>query len=96
VVQHVLSTRQQTAALIDQVNTLVASKALKRSNGRTLTTKLNDAIHGLDKGKTQTGVGKLTGFVKQVNALKEQRKLTTSQAQPLIDAANQAIASAGT
>jgi hypothetical protein len=77
------------------VGALVASRALKRADGRTLTTKLNDAIHRLDKGKTQTGVSKLTGFVKQVNVFTKQRKLTSAQAQPLIDAANQAIASAG-
>jgi type VI protein secretion system component Hcp len=95
-VQHVLSAQQQTAALIGQVGALVGSKALKRADGRTLTTKLNDALHGLDKGKTQTGVSKLTAFLKQVNAFKKQRKLTSAQAQLLIDAANQAIASAGT
>jgi hypothetical protein len=59
-----------------------------------LTVKLNAAIASLDASNTTAAVNHLNAFINQVIALHQARKLTSAQAQPLINAANQTIASA--
>jgi hypothetical protein len=88
--QTVLSAQQQSQLLVNQVNNLVNSGALNSGNGNALTGKLDDAIASLAAGDTAAGVKRLNQFIQLVRT----RKLTAAQAQALIDAANQAIASA--
>jgi hypothetical protein len=59
-----------------------------------LTEKLTDAKEKLVAGNVNAGVNKLKAFINQLNAFVNSRRLTGAKAQILIDAANQAIASA--
>ena len=72
----------------------VGGGVLNGGNGNALTVKLNNAISSLNAGKVNTAVNQLNAFINQVLAFLSAGKLTTAQAQPLIDGANQAIASA--
>ncbi len=92
--QTVLSAAQQTTLLVNQVNGLASSDVLNPSDAGSLTEKLNAAKVSLDTGKTNAGVNQLKAFINQVNAFVRSRRLTAAQGQLLIDAANQAIASA--
>ena len=92
--QTVLSAQQQAALLVGQVNTLVSSGALSSGMGNALTAKLNAATASLNAGNASAGVNQLNAFINQVLALVRSGRLTDAQAQPLIEAADQAIASA--
>lgn len=80
--------------MVKPVNTLVSTGALSSSNGSALTTKLDNAIANLNGGNKTAGVNQLNAFINQTNAFVNSGKLTSAQAQELIDEANQAIASA--
>src|SRR4029077_5056268 len=92
--QTVLTAQQQSAVIVNQVNTLVSSGVLNSGNGSALTTRLNNAITNLNGGNKNAGVNQLNAFINQVNAFQNSGKLTAAQAQALINEANQAIASA--
>ena len=48
----------------------------------------------LNAGNVKAGLNQLNAFINQVSAFVNSHRLTTAKAQTLIDAANQAIASA--
>jgi hypothetical protein len=93
-IQAVLSARDQIVLLIGQVDHLVNDGVLNGGNGNALTVKLKAALASLDAGKTSTAVNQLNAFINQVVGLLNSSKLTADLAQPLLDAANQAIDSA--
>jgi hypothetical protein len=93
-VETVLSAQEQTTLLIGQITNLVNSGVLNSGQGNALTSKLNNAITNLNAGNTTTAINELNAFINQVNAFLNAGKLTTAQAQALIGAANQIIASA--
>lgn len=90
----VLSAQEQVALVESQVNTLVTTGVLNGGNGNALTAKLDSATANLSAGKTAAGVNQLNAFINQVNAFQKSGTLSGAQAQALIAAANQAIASA--
>jgi hypothetical protein len=67
---------------------------LNSGNGNSLTVKLKSAITNLNAPNTTAGVNQLSAFINQVNAFQQSGKLSADEAQALIAAANQAIASA--
>jgi hypothetical protein len=92
--QTILSAQQQDTTIVNQVNSLVSASVLSSGNGSALTTKLNSATASLNAGNTTAGVNQLNAFINQVNAFQKSGKLTSTQAQALIAAANLAIAAA--
>ena len=56
---------------------------LRRGTEKSLTSKLNDVIHLLDKGNINGAIHKLMDFINQVEALRE-KKLINEQADYLI------------
>jgi hypothetical protein len=90
--QTVYSAQQQMSATTTQVNTLVSGGVLNSGNGSALTTKLSSATASLQAGNTTAAVNQLNAFVNQVNAFQKSGKLTTAQANALLNAANLAIA----
>src|SRR5262249_12605969 len=53
----------------------------------------NNALANLNSGNTNAGINQLNAFINQVNAFKNAGTLSSSQAQALTSAANQAIVS---
>lgn len=92
--QTVLSAEQQTALLLNQVDALVANGSLSSGDASSLKAKLTSALASLDAGNDAAGVNKLNAFINKVNSLVNSHNLSGESAQALIDAANQAIASA--
>jgi hypothetical protein len=92
--QTVISAQQEVALTVNQVNTLVTSGALNAGNGGALNTKLDSANTSLNGGDTTAGINQLNAFINQVTAFQMTGKLTSAQAQSLINAANLAIAAA--
>lgn len=76
------------------ITSLVNSGVLKDGNGNALTTKLDNATASFNSRNVNAGVGQMNAFINQVNAFLNSGKLTTAQAQVLINAANAIIASA--
>jgi len=93
VTQTVLSAAQQITLLVNRVDALVTSGVLS-GDASGLTAKLDSATASLNTGKVNAGVNQLNAFINQVNAFVNSRRLTKAQAQTLIDAVDQAIASA--
>jgi hypothetical protein len=81
--------------LINQVHDLVTSRVLNKGNGDSLIDKLNAANRNLNTGHKKPAVEELKAFINEVNAFKKARKLTSAQAQPLLDEASIIIASVG-
>jgi hypothetical protein len=95
--QTVRSAADQTVLLSAQVNALVKSGVSSSQEANGLTPKLNAALASLSADNVKAGVNQLNAFLNHVNAMLKRPKLTQEQAQQLqalIDAANQAIASA--
>ena len=92
-----LTPRQGTAGLIDQVHSLVAQGALSDGQGNALIAKLDGVIKQLEKGKTKSAVNELKAFISQVNDFMNSTPpiLMPAEGQPLIDAANAIIAALG-
>ena len=88
----ILSAQQETALMVDQVNSLVTAGSLSSGNGdgnaNALTSKLTSAIASLNGGNTTVGINQLNAFINQVAAFQNRGKLTSAQAQALISAAN--------
>jgi len=89
-----VTAQQEDALIVSQVNTLVSAGTLNTGNGNALTTKLNSATASLNAGNTTAGVNQLNAFINQVTAFQRTGKLTSAQAQSLINAADSAIAAA--
>jgi hypothetical protein len=91
VIQTVSSARQRVALLAGQVGGLVSHGVLNAGNGNALTAKLNAAAASFDRGDTTAAVNQLNAFINQLIALLNSKKLSAAQAQPLLDAAYQAV-----
>jgi ABC-type transporter Mla subunit MlaD len=76
------------AALVAQIQALVAASTLTQSQGNALINKLNQVAAKLDNEQTAAACGQLGSFVNQVNAFVNNGSLTPAQGQALIDAAN--------
>ncbi len=85
------SPREQIQQIKVEVDDLITHAALNKGQGNALTTKLDGALAKLDRGNTKAAANQLRAFVNQVQAFRKSKKLTTSQAQLLIDAANRVI-----
>jgi hypothetical protein len=92
--QTVLSATQEIALIVDQVNALVTTGILSSGDAIALTVKLKNAITNLDSGKTADGVNLLNALINQVNAFLKSKRLTSTEAQTLISAIDEAIAAA--
>ena len=91
----VLSAQDQLDNLIDDVlDDLVTNGPLNNGQGNALTSKLQNAINKLNQGNINAGINQLNSFLNQINSLVNSGTLTPAEAQPFIDAANAAIASA--
>ncbi len=73
------------------INTLVNTGTLNNGQGMSLLVKLNASLTNLTSDPSTT-VSQLQAFIHQVNAYLRAGLLTKIEAQPLIDAANNAIA----
>lgn len=82
----VLSPQQQAAAIQQQVNTLVTSGVVNKGQGNALFVKMNLKGNGGDIGRVQ-------GFINQVNALLQAGILTEEQANLLLNAADSLLMS---
>jgi hypothetical protein len=74
------------------VTALISANGLKAGEANALTAKIDTAIKKLDAGKEKPARKALDAFLKQLAAYVKARRLTGSQAQPLIDAVNDVIA----
>jgi len=90
----VLSPQEQLRNLCTEAGELVDSGVLNAGQGNSLCVKLTRATEHLDQGDITTGVNQIQSFIHEVEAFLKANILTGLQAQPLIDAANAAIASA--
>jgi polyhydroxyalkanoate synthesis regulator phasin len=88
----VLSPQQATQALGNTVNALVSQGVLNQGEGNALTSKLQAAIQQMNNGNGNAARNQLQAFINQVNALMNSGRLSASQGQALIDAANNLIA----
>jgi len=73
--------------LEDTVVDLVDANVLKRGQGQALTSKLEAAIHQLDRGMNRAAGNQLGAFINQVRAIVRARVLTEQEGQALIDEA---------
>ena len=74
----------------------VGTPGLNGGNTNALSSKLNHAINSISQGKINVGVNQIEAFINPVNTLVNSGKLTQSEADDLIAAANAAIVSAET
>jgi len=81
----------QIMALRAEVEHLVDVGVLKKGQGHALMTKLDGALQKLERGNTRAAANQLHAFVNQVEAFHKARKLTTAQAQPLLEQARDVI-----
>ncbi len=90
----VLSFQQATLNIIINVQGLIDG-TLNQRDASGLIRKLEQAITKLDRGKFASAISKLQDFIAQVNDFISAGKLTAAEGQPLIDAAQEIIASLG-
>jgi hypothetical protein len=83
-----LSATQEVARLENQVKALINAGVLNGTQGNGLLSKLSAAKAALSKNKTATVCSNLQEFINKVVDLRASGKLTTAQAQPLLDGAN--------
>ncbi len=81
----------QITALRADVEHLVDVGVMKKGQGHALMTKLDGALQKLERGNTKAAGNQLHAFVNQVEAFHKAHKLTTAQAQPLLDQARDVI-----
>jgi hypothetical protein len=89
----VLSAQDQILLLTQEVTGLVNSGVLNAGVGNALISKLNNAIQSINNGQTNAGDNQISAFIHQVNSLANSGRLTDDQAESLIAAADQIIAS---
>ncbi len=87
--------RAQIMALRAEVAQLGEVGASKKGPGHALMTKLDGVLQKLEHGNTEAAANQLHAFVNQVEAFHKARKLTTAQAQPLLDQARDVIEQMG-
>jgi hypothetical protein len=80
--------------LSTQISALTQSGALTANQAAGLTSKVTAADQSLNNGKLTPAVNQLNAFINQLNAFVKSGTLTSAQAQPLIDSANQLISAA--
>jgi hypothetical protein len=78
----------QIAALIAQIEALVAGGDLAQNKANPLLTKLNQVLDKLEREQTSAACGQLGAFINQVNAYIGNGTLTAADGQALIDATN--------
>lgn len=83
---------QQVEQIADQVQGLENDGSLNTGQARSLVNKLNVATAMLNDGKSRPAANLLEAFVEQVRAMIDGGVLTPAEGQPLIDAAEAAIA----
>ena len=83
----------QIANLTAAVNNLVTTAGLSSGNAGALTAKLDAALQQIENGNPGAAINPLNAFKNQVRALVNSKRLTSAQAQALIDAANALAAS---
>jgi predicted outer membrane repeat protein len=77
-----------------EIATLTQSGTLTADQAAGLTSKLQAARQSLNNGKFTPGVNQLNAFINQVNAFVKSHTLTSAQAQPPLDGANELITAA--
>ncbi len=80
--------QDQIAALIAEINALVAGGALAPNKANPLVTKLEQVVDKLDREQTAAACGQLGAFINQVTAYIGNGTLNAAQGQALIDATN--------
>jgi hypothetical protein len=88
----VLTPQDAAQAIIGNVTDLVNQGMLSSGVGNALIAKLQAAIQQADLGHDTAAINQLQAFIDEVNALMRSGSLSTSEAQALIDAANNVIA----
>lgn len=83
--------REQIQAVKAQVKQLRTSKTLNKGQSNALMTKLDSALAKLERGNKKAAANQLHAFVNQVQAFHHGKKITTAQAQPLLDKAHNII-----
>lgn len=71
---------------VSEIETLVVAGDLNNGNGNALTSKLENAVAKIDKGKTNAASNQLNAFINQINDFVDSGKLTSQQGQDLVDA----------
>ena len=89
----VVSTTAQggAQAIANQVNGLMAQGVINSGQNNSLVTKLQNAIAMTNAGKINGAIGKLEGFIHEVNALENSRRLTGAQGSALTSAATSVV-----
>ncbi len=90
-----LTPEEQIAALIAEIEALVAEGELAANKANPLITKLEQVANSLEGEQTSAACGQLGSFINQVNAYIGAGTLTAGQGQTLIDAANDIRADIG-
>lgn len=88
----VQTSQQATGAIIAAVAALHSQGVLNRGRSNSLTAKLQRAINKMNAGNDVSAIAKLDSFIDEVNDLLSSAALTSSQATPLIGAAEAVIA----
>jgi hypothetical protein len=90
-----ITTPDSAATNLDsQISALATAGTLTASQASGLTSKVTAADGSLNSGNLTPAVNQLNAFINQLNAFVKSGTLTSAQAQPLIDAANQLISAA--
>jgi hypothetical protein len=84
--------QQETETIIDAVNALYSDPALNRGQDNSLVVKLQHAIVNMNAENNTAAIDNLNSFVGEVNDLLSSGVLSSSQAAPLISAAQGVIA----
>jgi len=71
---------------VSEIETLVDAGDLNNGNGNALTSKLENAVAKIDKGKTNAAANQLNAFINQINDFVDSGKLTFQQGQDLVNA----------
>ncbi len=86
-----LTPEEQIAEMRMKVAELVDDGVLNKGQGNALTTKLDGAMAKLDRNNKKAAANQLKAFVNQVEAFQKSKRLTRTQAQPLLDTARNVI-----
>jgi uncharacterized repeat protein (TIGR03803 family) len=81
-----------TLAALNQVNAFFSQGAINRGQDNSLVVKLQNATAMINAGKINGAIGKLEGFINEVNALVNSGRLTGAQGSALTNVAESVIA----
>src|SRR5579884_1125846 len=87
-----LTPQQMTQSIIAAVKVLSSEGVLNGGQDNSLVVKLQHAIHKMNSGNAAAAMDNLNSFIGEVNDLLGGGVLTSSQARPLISAAESVIA----